>query len=162
MKLTLINPESLGKPKGYNNGVLVRGDCDMLFVAGQVGWDANQRLAAPEFTAQFDRALANVLAVVAAAKGGPEHVVRLTIYVADKSEYVAGLADIGAAYRARMGRHFPAMTLVEVSALLETGAKVEIEATAAIPRPLRRNVALAGLRRRIDAVEKMARIGVIT
>lgn len=134
MKIVPINPAALGAPKGYSNGMLVQGDCDLLFVAGQIGWDAEQHLVSPHFAAQFDRALENVLAVVKQAKGNPEHVVRFTMYVTDKHEYKNALRDVGAAYRARMGRHYPAMALVEVKDLLERGAKIEIEATAAIPR----------------------------
>lgn len=129
----LVNPEELGAPKGYSNGVVAAAGSRLLFVAGQVGWDDEQRLVSDDFVAQFDRALANVLAVVAAAGGEAADVVRLTLYVKDRHLYLGRLAELGAAYRARMGRHFPAMTLVEVSGLLEEGAEVEIEATAALP-----------------------------
>jgi enamine deaminase RidA (YjgF/YER057c/UK114 family) len=134
MKLTSINPESLGAPKGYSNGVLVTGDCDLLFVAGQIAWDSSQRIVSPHFGVQFDQALANVMSVVAAANGKPDHIVRITMYVTNKTEYLNDIKAVGAAYRARMGKHYPAMALVEVKALLEEGAKIEIEATAAIPR----------------------------
>ncbi len=134
MKLTSINPESLGAPKGYSNGVLVTGDCDLLFVAGQIAWDSGQRIVSSEFGVQFDQALANVMSVVAAANGKPEHIVRFTMYVTNKTEYLNDIKAVGAAYRSRMGKHYPAMALVEVKALLEDGAKIEIEATAAIPR----------------------------
>ena len=129
----LINPEELGAPKGYSNGVLTAAGSRLLFVAGQVGWDPEQRIVPGGFVAQFERALANVVTVVEAAGGRPEHVVRLTFYVTDRTPYLESLAQIGAAYRQRMGRHFPAMTLVEVAALLEEGALVEVEATAALP-----------------------------
>lgn len=133
MRIETVNPESLGAPKGYSNGVRVSGAHDLLFVAGQVAWDEHQRIVSDEFVRQFDRALANVLAVVNAAGGAPDGIARLTMYVTDKREYVAALREVGAAYRARMGRHFPAMALVEVKDLLEEGAKIEIEATAAVP-----------------------------
>ncbi len=137
MPLEPINPESLGAPKGYSNGVLVRGDSDLLFVAGQIAWDSAQKIVSSDFAEQFARALDNVLAVVRHAGGAAEHVARLVIYVTDKDDYVARVKDVGAAYRARMGKHFPAMALVEVKRLLEPGAKVEIEATAAVPRSKR-------------------------
>lgn len=132
--ITPIDPRELGAPRGYANGMLVRGDHDLLFVAGQIGWDAEQRLVSATFAGQFERALANVLTVVRAAGGAPPHVVRLTIYVTAKSAYLAALREVGATYRDQMGRHYPAMSLVEVQDLLEPGALVEIEATAALPR----------------------------
>ena len=132
MRWTPINPAELGAPKGYSNGALVPAGADLLFVAGQIGWDGDQRLVSDDFVAQFQQALSNVAAVVAAAGGAPEHIVRLTIYVTDKQEYLADLRGVGAAYREVIGRHFPAMALVQVADLLEAGAKVEIEATAAI------------------------------
>ena len=132
MPFELINPEHLGRPRGYSNGVLAPAGGRVLFVAGQIGWDERQRLVGEDFVEQFDRALANVLAVVGAAGGGPEQVARLTVYVTDKREYAARTREVGERWRARMGRHFPAMSLVEVKGLLEDGAKVEIEATAVI------------------------------
>ncbi len=128
-----VNPESLGAPKGYSNGMLAPVGGRLLFVAGQVAWDRDQRIVCPDFPGQFGRALENVVAVVRAAGGGPEHLARLTIYVTDRREYLADLKAVGAAYRAVMGRHFPAMALLEVKALLEPGAKVEIEGTAVLP-----------------------------
>lgn len=128
-----INPEELGAPKGYSNGLLVPAGSDLLFVAGQIGWDSNQEIVSEDFPEQFNQALQNVVAVVQEAGGQAEHVARLTIYVTDKNEYLADLRGLGEIYRRIMGRHFPAMTLVEVQALVEPGAKVEIEATAAIP-----------------------------
>ena len=132
MSFKIINPESLGRPRGYANGVLAEGGGRVLFVAGQIGWDGRQRLVSDDFAEQFARALANVLAVVAEAGGGPETVARLTVYVTDKREYLARTREIGERWRALMGAHYPAMSLVEVSALLEDGARVEIEATAVI------------------------------
>jgi enamine deaminase RidA (YjgF/YER057c/UK114 family) len=126
-----INPESLGAPRGYSNGLLIRGE-STLFVAGQIGWDENQKIVAGGFVAQFERALRNVMTVVTAANGTAENVGRLTIYVTNKQEYLDGLKEVGAAYRSVMGKHYPAMALLEVSALLEPGAKLEIEATAVL------------------------------
>lgn len=131
----LVNPAVLGAPRGYSNGVVVPAGSRLLFVAGQIGWDSAQRIVGESFTAQFAQALDNLLAVVANAGGRPEHVARLTIFVADRDEYLAEARAVGAEYRARFGRHFPAMSLVEVARLLEAGAKVEIEATAALPPP---------------------------
>lgn len=133
MPFEIINPEELGRPRGYSNGVLAPAGGRLLFVAGQIAWDERQRIVGDDFAEQFGRALANVLAVVAAAGGAPEHVARLTIYVTDKREYQSRTREIGDRWRALMGRHFPATALVEVSALLEDGAKVEIEATAVLP-----------------------------
>jgi len=128
-----INPEELGAPQGYSNGMLAPAGSSLLFVAGQIGWDKEQRIVSGEFRDQFGQALENVLAVVHEAGGQVEHIARLTLYVTNKEEYLADLRSLGEIYRRIMGRHFPAMTLVEVQALLEPGAKVEIEATAAIP-----------------------------
>ncbi|MFY9611665.1 MAG: RidA family protein [Blastocatellia bacterium] len=131
MSMTVINPEALAEPSGYNNGVLFEGG-KLLFVAGQVGWDRGGRIVSDDFPEQFAQALANVLAVVRAAGGSPASIARLLILVTDKKEYSARLKDVGVAYRHLMGKHFPAMTLVEVSALLEDLAKVEIEAIAVV------------------------------
>ncbi|HEX8355651.1 MAG TPA: RidA family protein [Pyrinomonadaceae bacterium] len=127
-----INPESLGRPRGYSNGQLVPPGARLLFIAGQIGWDEEQRLVSDDFVEQFDRALRNVLAVVLEAGGAPGGVARLVIYVTDKREYMARTAEIGERWRALMGRHYPAMALVEVKGLLEDGAKVEIEGTAVL------------------------------
>ena len=132
MSFTLINPESLGAPRGYANGVLTEAGGRLLFVAGQVAWDAQQQIVAGDLVGQFDRALANVIAVVAEAGGQPEHIARLVIYVTDKDEYRVHMKEIGAHYRARMGKHFPAMVLVEVKGLLEDRAKIEIEGVAVL------------------------------
>ena len=128
-----INPADLGAPRGYSNGMLAPAGGKLLFVAGQIGWDGHQRLVATEFALQFTQALRNVLRVVREAGGQAEHVGRLTIYVTDHQEYMREAKAVGAAYRALMGKHYPAMALVEVKALLEPGAKVEIEATAVVP-----------------------------
>ena len=133
MPFEIINPERLGRPRGYANGVLAPAGGRLLFVAGQIAWDERQRIVSDDFVEQFERALANVLAVVAEAGGAPEHVARLTVYVTDKREYQSRTREVGERWRALMGRHYPAMALVEVRGLLEDGAKVEIEATAVLP-----------------------------
>jgi enamine deaminase RidA (YjgF/YER057c/UK114 family) len=127
-----INPKSLGRPRGYSNGQLTREGARLLFIAGQIGWDEEQRLVSDDFVEQFDRALRNVLAVVLEAGGAPTGVARLVVYVTDKREYAARTAEIGERWRALMGRHYPTMALVEVKGLLEDGAKVEIEGTAVL------------------------------
>ncbi|MCA9644567.1 MAG: RidA family protein [Myxococcales bacterium] len=132
-KLEAINPESWGEPKGYANGVLAPAGGRLLFVAGQIGWDENQKIVSDDFALQFAQALSNVVTVVRAAGGQPEHIARLTIYVTDKQLYLADLKGIGASYRELMGRHYPAMALLEIKGLLEPGAMVEIEATAVVP-----------------------------
>lgn len=131
--LERVDPRELGAPRGYSNGMLGPAGGRVLFVAGQVGWDGAQRLVGPGFVEQFERALANVVAVVRAAGGAPESLGRLTLYVVDKEEYRSRLVAIGEAYRRVMGRHYPAMALVEVAGLLEPGARVEIEGTAVLP-----------------------------
>ncbi|MCM2256674.1 MAG: RidA family protein [Vicinamibacteria bacterium] len=131
MSLLPVNPEELGAPRGYNNGLRGRGE--WLFVAGQVGWGPNQRIVSSDFAEQFVRAVDNVLAVVHAAGGRPQDIARMTVYVTDKAAYVAARPAIGAAWRERFGRHYPAMALVVVQALLEDGALCEIEATAVLP-----------------------------
>src|SRR5438552_7556172 len=130
MSLTFINPESLGMPRGYANGVLTGPGGRLLFIAGQVGWDRQQQITSDDLVAQFDRALANVIAVVTEAGGSSEQIARLIIYVTDKDEYRARMKEIGERYRARMGKHFPAMVLVEVASLLDDRAKIEIEGIA--------------------------------
>jgi enamine deaminase RidA (YjgF/YER057c/UK114 family) len=127
-----INPQSLGRPRGYSNGQLTTAGARLLFIAGQVGWDENQRLVGADFVEQFDRALRNVLAVVSEAGGAADDVARLVIYVTDKREYLARTVEIGEHWRALMGNHYPAMALVEVKGLLEDGAKVEIEGVAVL------------------------------
>jgi len=126
-----LQPPGWAEPRGYANGVAAEGR--IVFVAGQIGWDATAAFPASDLAGQVRQALANVVAVVAEAGGGPEHVARLTWYLVDRSEYLRNLGAIGAAYREVMGRHFPAMAVVEVAGLLEPEAKVEIEATAVLP-----------------------------
>ena len=122
----IVNPASLGAPRGYSNGILTPTGGRMLFIAGQVGWNSEQRLIGEGFIEQFGRALENVVAVVREAGGQPGDLVRLTIYVVDKGEYLDGLRPVGEVYRGVMGHHYPAMSLVEGQALLEPGARVEI------------------------------------
>jgi enamine deaminase RidA (YjgF/YER057c/UK114 family) len=129
--LVRLQPPGWAEPKGYANGIAARGT--MVFVGGQIGWNARQRFEAADFVGQARVALANVVAVLAAAGARPEHLVRLTWYVVDKREYLAGLKALGVAYREVIGRHYPAMTAVEVAGLIEDAARVEIEATAVIP-----------------------------
>jgi enamine deaminase RidA (YjgF/YER057c/UK114 family) len=128
--MTVINPPGLAPPRGYSHGVIAQGRT--LFVAGQIGWNAKAEFVSDRFVEQFDQALANVITIVLEAGGLPDSIVRLTIFVVDKGEYLAATREVGERYRARMGKHFPAMTLVEVSSLLEPRARVEIEATAVI------------------------------
>jgi enamine deaminase RidA (YjgF/YER057c/UK114 family) len=128
-----LHPKGWAPAKGFTNGVAATGR--QVFVAGQVGWTAEQRFESDDFVVQVERALANVVAVLAEAEARPEHLVRLTWYVTDKRDYISRLAEVGQAYRRTVGRHYPAMTLIQVAALLEDRAKVEIEATAVVPTP---------------------------
>ncbi|HVQ39561.1 MAG TPA: RidA family protein [Pyrinomonadaceae bacterium] len=132
MTFKLINPASLGSPRGFSNGVLTDAGGRLLFVAGQIAGDENQAIISDSFVEQFDRALANVISVVTEAGGRPDQIARMVIYVTNKLEYLEHQRAIGESYRARMGKHFPAMVLVEVKSLLETRAKVEIEAVAVL------------------------------
>jgi enamine deaminase RidA (YjgF/YER057c/UK114 family) len=127
-----LQPEGWPRPSGYSNGVLTQGR--QVFIAGQVGWNPRSgKFESASVADQAAQALKNVLAVLAQAGGRPEHIVRMTWYLTSRSEYLAHLKEIGTAYREIMGKHFPAMTAVEVSALIERQANVEIEATAVIP-----------------------------
>ena len=132
MSFNFINPESLGAPRGYSNGVLTEAGGRLLFIAGQVAWNQQQQIVSDDLVKQFDRALVNLIAVVSEARGTPEQIARLIIYVTDKDEYKRRMKEIGERYRARMGKHFPAMVLVEVKSLLEDGAKIEIEGIAVL------------------------------
>ena len=127
----LLQPPGWASPRGYANGVAASGR--MVFIGGQIGWNASCVLVAGDFVGQARQALANVIAILAEAGGRPEHIARMTWYVVDKREYLDSYRALGDAYRVTIGRHFPAMTAVEVSALMEEGARVEIEATAVIP-----------------------------
>ena len=126
-----LQPPDWAEPKGYANGILARGA--LLFVGGQIGWNAKQEFESDDFIAQTKQALQNILAVLQAGGAGPEHMVRMTWYVVDRVEYGARLKELGGAYREVMGKNFPAMTCVEVAALVEERAKVEIEVTAVLP-----------------------------
>jgi enamine deaminase RidA (YjgF/YER057c/UK114 family) len=132
MSLNLINPEALGAPSGYSHGVLADGGGKLLFVAGQIAWDQNQKIVSDNFVEQFDKALANVVTVVKAAGGESTNIVRVVVYVTSKQEYLAQTKAVGERYRKHMGKHFPAMVLVQVVSLLDDASKVEIEAMAVI------------------------------
>ena len=130
--LRFLQPEGWPRPSGYSNGVLAEGR--QVFIAGQVGWNPRSgKFESTDLVDQVAQALRNVLAVLAQADGRPEHVARMTWYLTSRADYLTHLKEIGAAYRTVMGKHFPAMTAVEVTALVEAQAKVEIEATAVIP-----------------------------
>jgi len=130
MSRETLQPPGWARPRGYANGVAATGR--LVFVAGQIGWDGEQRFASDGFAAQVRQALANVVAVLACAGAKPEHLVRMTWYVTSRDEYNAALAEVGAAWRELIGRNFPAMSVVVVAGLLEPRAKVEIEATAVV------------------------------
>src|SRR4249920_2534640 len=129
--MRILQPPGWARPRGYSNGVLTRGQ--LVFVAGQIGWDAQCQFQTKDLTGQVRQALENVVGVLAQAGARPEHIVRMTWYLTDKHEYLAASPSIGAVYRQVIGAHYPVMTAVQVSALLEDQAKVEIEATAVIP-----------------------------
>jgi enamine deaminase RidA (YjgF/YER057c/UK114 family) len=129
--LEILQPQGWPRPKGYSNGMMAQGR--QIFVAGQVGWDSAGRFASPTLAGQVKKALENILAVLAEANATAEHIVRLTWYVTSRDEYHAELREIGAAYREVLGKHFPTMSVVQVVALMEKEAKVEIEATAVVP-----------------------------
>ena len=128
---TFLNPRGWKPAKGFSNGVVAQGR--VIFLAGQVGWNAEQRFESEDFVAQTRQALANIVTLVAEAGGRAEHITRLTWFVLDKQEYLSRLRELGNVYRSVLGKHFPAMTLVAVNALVEDEAKVEIEATAVVP-----------------------------
>lgn len=129
--MEFLQPPGWVQPKGYANGVAASGRT--VCVSGMIGWDGEGRFHTSDFAGQVEQALRNIVAVLAEAKAGPEHVVRMTWYVTDKKEYVGAYKEIGIAYRAVFGRHFPAMTAVQVAGLIEDEAKVEIEVTAIVP-----------------------------
>jgi enamine deaminase RidA (YjgF/YER057c/UK114 family) len=130
-RLQVLQPPDWVAPKGYSNGVAASGR--LVFVGGQIGWDAQQRFHAVDLVAQSRQALVNVLTVLAEAGGEPRHIARMTWYVVDRKAYLSSLPALGVVYRELMGRHYPAMTAIEVSALIEDAAVVEIEVTAVIP-----------------------------
>lgn len=129
--MKVLQPAGWKQPKGYSNGILAQGR--MVFTGGMIGWNANEEFETDEFAGQAEQALKNIVAVLAEAGGKPEHIVRLTWYVTDKREYLNEQKQLGAAYRRVVGNHFPAMALVQVVALVEDRARVEIEATAILP-----------------------------
>jgi enamine deaminase RidA (YjgF/YER057c/UK114 family) len=129
--MQILQPAGWARPRGYSNGILTRGK--LVFVAGQIGWDEQCRFQTSDLAGQVRQALVNVVAVLAQAGARPEHIARMTWYVTDKREYVAAYRSIGVAYREVIGSHYPAMTAVQVSALIEDRAKVEVEVTAVIP-----------------------------
>ncbi len=133
MPSELINPESLGAPSGYSNGLLTDLSGRLLFIAGQIAWNQKHEIVSDDFVEQFDQALSNVMSVIAEAGGKASDTARLVIYVTDKNEYRERTREVGERYRKHMGKHFPAMVLVQVAGLLDDAAKVEIEGIAVLP-----------------------------
>ena len=129
--MNILQPPTWARPRGYSNGIATAGR--LVFVAGQVGWNASGAFETSDFVGQARQALANVVAVLAEAGARPEHIARMTWYVTDKNEYLASLEALGRAYREVLGVHYPAMTAIQVAGLVEDGARVEVEATAVIP-----------------------------
>ena len=130
--MKVLQPPGWARPKGFSNGIAVQGGTT-VYIAGQVGWTGDCRWEARDFAGQFRQALSNILAVLGEAGGRPEHLVRLTWYVLDKQEYLGAVREVGAAYRDLIGKHYPAMAVLQVGALVEDAARLEIEATAVIP-----------------------------
>ena len=129
--MRILQPPGWARPKGYSNGIAAKGS--MVFVSGMVGWNAEEKFEAADFAAQARQALRNIMEVLKQAEARPEHIARMTWYVVDKKEYLAAAREVGAIYREIIGKHYPAMTVVEVSRLLEDQARVEIEVTAILP-----------------------------
>ena len=129
--MRILQPPGWARAKGFSNGIAARGR--LVFIAGQIGWTGEGKWEARDFAGQFRQAMKNILSVLAEAEGKPEHIVRLTWYVLDKKEYLSSLGEVGAAYRELLGRHYPAMAVVQVGGLVEDAARLEIEATAVIP-----------------------------
>ena len=129
--MKILQPPGWARAKGFSNGVAASGR--LVFIAGQIGWTGQGKWEARDFAGQFRQAIKNIISVLAEANGKPEHIVRLTWYVVDKKEYLGALKEVGAAYRELMGRHYPAMAVVQVSGLVEDEARLEIEATAVLP-----------------------------
>jgi enamine deaminase RidA (YjgF/YER057c/UK114 family) len=130
--MKVLQPPGWAKPKGYSNGIAVKGGTT-VFIAGQVGFNSKGIFEERSFAGQFRQTLINTLAVLAEAGGRPENIVRMTWYIVDKKEYLGAIKEVGAAYRELIGRHYPAMAVVQVSGLIEDQAKLEIETTAVIP-----------------------------
>ena len=129
--MQILQPPGWAKPRGFSNGIVAAGR--LVFIAGQVGFNSQGRFEEKTFQGQFSQTLKNILAVLAEAGGRPEHIVRLTWYVLDRQEYLGALQEVGAAYRELIGRHYPAMAVVQVGGLVEAEARLEIEATAVVP-----------------------------
>ena len=129
--MKFLQPPNWPRPRGYANGVATRGS--LVFLSGIVGWNAQGEFATSDFTSQVRQALLNIVEILKEAQARPEHIARMTWYVLDKNEYMAAAREMGAAYREIIGRHYPAMTVVEVSGLVEPHARVEIEVTAVVP-----------------------------
>ncbi|MFT5349690.1 MAG: enamine deaminase RidA (YjgF/YER057c/UK114 family) [Planctomycetota bacterium] len=129
--MQILQPKSWPKPKGYSNGILAKGE--LIFVGGQIGWDENETFPSADFAEQVRLALNNTLTILKEAGANAEHIVRMTWFITDKQEYLSSVKAVGQVYREVMGRHFPAMSMVQVLALIEDEAKVEIETTAVIP-----------------------------
>jgi len=129
--MQILQPPGWAKPRGFSNGIAASGR--QVFIAGQIGWTGEGKWEATDFAGQFRQALKNTLAVLAEAGGRPEHIVRMTWYVTDKKEYLGAIKEVGAAYRELIGRHYPAMAVLQVSGLMEDEAKLEIETTAVMP-----------------------------
>jgi enamine deaminase RidA (YjgF/YER057c/UK114 family) len=144
--MRILQPPGWARPKGFAHGVAVKGGTT-VYIAGQIGSAPDGTLRVKDFAGQFRQALANILAVLAQSGGRPEHVVRMTWYVLDRDEYAAALKDLGGAWRELMGRHYPAMAVLQVSGLVEPEARLEIEATAVVPEAGTKAVVPAGLRR---------------
>ncbi len=132
MTFKLINPKSLGIPSGYSNGLLADPG-RLLFIAGQIAWDEGHKIVSDDFVEQFDKALENVMTVLNEAGGEPSNIARVVIYVTDKIEYLRRTREVAERYRKHMGKHYPAMVLVQVAGLLDDAAKVEIEGMAVLP-----------------------------
>jgi enamine deaminase RidA (YjgF/YER057c/UK114 family) len=129
--MQILQPPQWARPRGYSSGMVVSGR--LVFISGQVGWDERCRFQTTDFLAQTRQALQNILTILAEADGRPEHIARLTWYIVDKHEYQAASKELGSVYRSLMGQHYPTMTVVQVAALIEDQARVEIEATAVVP-----------------------------
>ena len=129
--MKILQPAGWAKPRGFSNGIAVTGK--LVFIAGQIGWTGQSKWESKDFAGQFRQTLINTLEVLAEAGGKPEHIVRMTWYVTDKQEYLGAIKEVGAAYRELIGRHYPTMAVVQVVALMEDEAKVEIETTAVVP-----------------------------
>ena len=129
--MEILQPPGWAKPRGFSNGIVASGK--LLFVAGQVGWTGEGKWQARDFAGQFRQALKNIIEILKQGNARPEHIVRLTWYVLDKAEYLGAIKEVGLAYRELMGRHYPAMAVVQVSGLVEDQARLEIEATAVVP-----------------------------